>query len=887
MRYLLSLSLLVLAFIANARQITPEEAQAAAQDFFNNSFIEQSRAPRAIRARALNTNQNEENAPYYVFNASDDKGFVIISGDDRAKKILGYSDKGNFDFANMPPQLSALLEQYAESLKNLSGDSADPSWNEKVYTSNNESGVLLETANWGQDYPYNAQCPVFDGVHAPTGCIATAMAIVMKYHNWPKVGKRENHYRLTLDGPEDQFHFDFSNYHPRWELIKDTYDASETGDETIKAISDLMMAAGIASHTNYFLNSGTTLLDAMSGLRRFLGFAHTLNFIEKTNISDVQWSEIIRQEINNNRPIICSGFNTDYVGHAFVIDGYSATQNDMIHINWGWDGIANGYFDINNSGFNFEQQMITGICKPDSDDNLYSDYYLCHSNEYPFLHIEFINISVENVISNQSFNLITPYILWPEHSSAKIGIALVDKNKYIKEVIASNLFTNRWEFGAFSRISSFANVKFNLPIQNEDRIQLVAQDEGEETWKYINSTYNIESSIPVSDNVPKTKSVNWEIDPRLYVDFFGPNGPTSWYPFYIKEPNKEMDPKMSYILYGFEQESHVRYGECDGKIICAAVRVNGKMRGSQIYEASLPYGDYLQFTIECDAIDYQQPFYDVEIMAIFEDDERESSNISVSTSNSVSEYCANHDCTYITKLKLSGDGYGDGDLRPIYNNMPFLMSLDLSEYKPKDRTLRPFVFSSAEDSDYDLPDDELEYFRGNPGVIKTGMQCLKELILPKDLESIKAGAFFLCSIDHLTIPKSVKYIGPWAFNTNQWSQANIDMKYVVCESPIPPEVGELGFGEIQNKNTILYVPKGSSDAYSKAPEWSKFNQIIEYEGEFNSIDSPILDKTDENVSIYDLSGLLVFYGKNSNVPELQKGVYIVKVRDKATKIIVL
>ena len=132
MRYLLSLSLLVLAFIANARQITPEEAQAAAQDFFNNSSIEQSRAPRAIRARALNTNQNEENTPYYVFNASDDKGFVIISGDDRAKKILGYSDKGNFDFANMPPQLSALLEQYEESLKNLSGDSADPSWNEKV-----------------------------------------------------------------------------------------------------------------------------------------------------------------------------------------------------------------------------------------------------------------------------------------------------------------------------------------------------------------------------------------------------------------------------------------------------------------------------------------------------------------------------------------------------------------------------------------------------------------------------------------------------------------------------------------------------------------------------------------------------------------------------------
>ncbi len=123
MRYFLSLSLLVLAFIANARQITSDEAQTVAQDFFNNSAFEQSRAPRAVRVRALNTAQSEENAPYYIFNASDNKGFVIISGDDRAKKILGYSDRGNFDISKMPPQLSALLSKYSEDLSALSTNS--------------------------------------------------------------------------------------------------------------------------------------------------------------------------------------------------------------------------------------------------------------------------------------------------------------------------------------------------------------------------------------------------------------------------------------------------------------------------------------------------------------------------------------------------------------------------------------------------------------------------------------------------------------------------------------------------------------------------------------------------------------------------------------------
>lgn len=193
MRRFSLLLLICLTAAAHARQITPDEAASIASEFLNLSPSIQKAGKRVNvrRAQAKDAPQSiEENQPYYVFNATDDKGFVIISGDDRAKKILGYSDKGNFDMDNMPPQLAAMLEQYAEQIPKLSGDTPDPSWSAPARrVSASDEGVLLETANWGQGYPYNAQCPIIDGVQCPTGCVATAMAIVMKYHNWPEQGR--------------------------------------------------------------------------------------------------------------------------------------------------------------------------------------------------------------------------------------------------------------------------------------------------------------------------------------------------------------------------------------------------------------------------------------------------------------------------------------------------------------------------------------------------------------------------------------------------------------------------------------------------------------------------------------------------------------------------
>ena len=65
---------------------------------------------------------------------------------------------------------------------------------------------------------------------------------------------------------------------------------------------------------------------------------------------DEEWENLIIEELNSGRPVIYSAYRKDLSsGHTFIIDGFK-TQEDKIlfHVNWGWGGIANGYFDIKN-----------------------------------------------------------------------------------------------------------------------------------------------------------------------------------------------------------------------------------------------------------------------------------------------------------------------------------------------------------------------------------------------------------------------------------------------------------------------------------------------------------------------------------------------------------
>ena len=147
-------------------------------------------AATGVEGRTLRSATDLKEADYYVFNVAADGGFVIVSGDDRVYPVLGYSDKGRFDPDNIPINLRGMLAYYQKEIdyavsENLEAtDAIRSEWNRLssgLSLRSTTDPVLLSTANWGQGYPYNNHTTLIGDQHALTGCVATALAILLQY----------------------------------------------------------------------------------------------------------------------------------------------------------------------------------------------------------------------------------------------------------------------------------------------------------------------------------------------------------------------------------------------------------------------------------------------------------------------------------------------------------------------------------------------------------------------------------------------------------------------------------------------------------------------------------------------------------------------------------
>lgn len=269
---------------------------------------------------------DSESQPYYIFNAGNSQGFVIVSGDTRTSKILGYSDKGCIDLNNIPPQLAAILDDYALQIQTIDNEAPqEESWNTKQMASDISGGVLLPTAEWDQNDPYNRMTPNYDG-QTMTGCVATAMAIVMKYHNWPEYGTG------SYGG------VDFGSTHYNWDLMTPTYDESSTEAEC-NEVAKLMYHCGVAVNMKYGVTQSAAFFDNVApALTNYFGYKGVLT-ADRNNYNTSTWEDLIYNELSENRPVLYTGGI-----HAFVCDGYDG--NGYFHFNFGWGGSANGYFKL-------------------------------------------------------------------------------------------------------------------------------------------------------------------------------------------------------------------------------------------------------------------------------------------------------------------------------------------------------------------------------------------------------------------------------------------------------------------------------------------------------------------------------------------------------------
>ena len=353
----ITLCIALMATGAQAQTITAEQAKKIANSFFSNGK-QKSAAARSTVSLAksadssiLNQESSNDAPTFHILTGPDGKGFVIVSGEEMENPIIGYSFEGTIDTNDLPvgfvdyitdidAQVKALRKYNAENpQKAAAARNAMQKTNYNATTMGNK--VYLETASWGQDYPFNTQCfTSYNGsTNALTGCVPTAYAIIMRYHEWPQVGTG------TLYNCQAPTYVEITDRTYDYSKMPLVYDGNWS-TEQINEVAKLMSHLGHAFMVSYG-SSQTSVSDPSNTDKPNKYFNYNLvSASYQANFTMDSWEEKIKESIDNGCPIPYASDNagTGDTRHMFVLDGYTA--NDYFHFNFGWNGNGNGWFKL-------------------------------------------------------------------------------------------------------------------------------------------------------------------------------------------------------------------------------------------------------------------------------------------------------------------------------------------------------------------------------------------------------------------------------------------------------------------------------------------------------------------------------------------------------------
>ena len=301
--------------------------------------------PRMLRGKA--TNQ----PALYVFNTEKAGcGWVIVSGDDRTQQVLGYSDSGTYDENNIPENMQWWLSQYVEEIASL--DDSDNSGLPVLGSLESDQHSAMPKAapiapliqtKWNQNSPYNLQCPEINSNHCVTGCVATSMAQVMYYHQWPHMISREIPAYYWEKGNTTLSSLAGTTFN--WNAMKTTYSSSDTDPNVTAnfAVARLMRYCGQSVEMDYGLSGdgGSGAVSSCEVFSQYFEYSTKARKLFRFDYSYSQWVDLIVAELRANRPVMCGGQKYNG-GHSFICDGYDGTG--YFHFNWGWSGDNDGYF---------------------------------------------------------------------------------------------------------------------------------------------------------------------------------------------------------------------------------------------------------------------------------------------------------------------------------------------------------------------------------------------------------------------------------------------------------------------------------------------------------------------------------------------------------------
>jgi hypothetical protein len=492
-----------------AKQITQQQARQQAAAFMQQHGMTVSVGATSMAKSAVTGTTSATGtascAAYYAFNDESGKGFVIISGDDRTDAVLGYSDSGTYNEDSLPENMKAWLQGYVRQIRyidslGITSEAAAKAKSSVLTVAVHKAVAPMIKTKWDQGAPYNNLCPLIDGKRCYPGCVATALAQVMYYHQWPQDATAGI---PAYDEPE------FNKLH-RDSLppVKFEWDKMPLENTDVdNSIATLMEYCGHALKMSYGVYGSSSIdQDIPSALSECFGYDKGIRCVYRNVYTISGWDNLIYNELAGGRPVIYGGTAYNWGGHAFVCDGYDG--NGLYHINWGWSGLYDGYFKLsvlqpfssedytgkNYDGFNYWQDAVIGIQRPnggEAEQKIQLDLYQVESST------DIITVIQANFGAKNTFDR---------------GYAVLKSDGSL-DVIAEGTISIGTGQGAILHIRS-SNIHLTAGVYN---LVPVSRVYGTETWynTFEGTKYSIKAVVNYAGKVTLTLYPN--INPVLTV----------------------------------------------------------------------------------------------------------------------------------------------------------------------------------------------------------------------------------------------------------------------------------------------------------------------------------------------------------------------------------
>ncbi len=486
-----------------ATYVTPQTAQLAAQQFLATRVGVKA---NNLRLHKELTKDNKTSLYIFNWNQNEQKAFVLVAADDIARPILGYSSADTFDYTNAPGHVIAWLSDYEKSIfwgiQNhiVATEDIKLAWdqlrqNKDLIGKRRGSVAPILKSKWNQSPYFNDMCPLDGTKRSVSGCVATAMAQVIHHWQYPTKGSGFHSYNHSKLGTISA---NFGNSTYNYSNMPNTVNAKNTD------VALLNFHCGVAVEMNYSANSsGAYVINSASpvthcaeyAIKKYFNYPSTVNGQERDNFTTNAWKSKVNSDLDNGRPIIYAGFGTGG-GHAFVFDGYDNSGN--YHINWGWGGAYNGYFEMDalnpdglgtgggSGSYNSGHQAIFGVEAPS---NTQTDASLSiYAN---------LDINASRITYGQSFSITTNAAnVSGKDFSGSLAIGVFDDSFNFLELVGERNNVSLATGFAFNPSLTFQSTGSLSMLPGEYHLYLCYKNNGGD-WKIANDYSNLTNYAPL------------------------------------------------------------------------------------------------------------------------------------------------------------------------------------------------------------------------------------------------------------------------------------------------------------------------------------------------------------------------------------------------------